>query len=149
LSDVVQHVDEDDAMVFFLIGGCFIVFFLLLTSQQKTDLLRAKHSYENALNTLAMSPTDPYLRSAALDAGREYANLARFRQGVGIADEVSLGNDISAACAAAAVHQPPAKPAKSETAGKLQTLNELRSAGLVSEEEFTQMRTVILQELAS
>ena len=115
------------------------------TKQEQARLVEAKRLYDESLAALTASPADPELRKRALDLGRVYSNLNRDSKGVTIYDEVALSNDIGAACAATevetsrhAVVEPVA--AKADVVERLRTLNDLKSNGLVAEDEFNSLR---------
>jgi hypothetical protein len=66
---------------------------------QQQKLAEAKARYEAALAGLTSHPGDNNYRIAALEAGRQYADLARKaagNKGRAIFDEVALSNDLSA-----------------------------------------------------
>ncbi|HEY3779581.1 MAG TPA: SHOCT domain-containing protein [Fimbriimonadaceae bacterium] len=113
---------------------------------------KARIAYDNALTQLRQHPTDPAKRIAALSRGRIYSNLSRNQKGVALYDEVAIQNDIGAATAGA-VHQVPQTPAPSPAvpsvspADRLEKLDDLRTRGLISEDEYQNQRARILADL--
>jgi hypothetical protein len=96
--------------------------------------------YQAALETLKAAPTSADLRQKALSIGRAYSNLTRNKQGVTVYDEMALMNDIDAATAGAT-------KAEISIEDRLQTLEGLRSKGLVSDAEYSQKRQKLLDEM--
>jgi hypothetical protein len=69
---------------------------------------------------------------------------------VTVFDEVALSNDISAATAGASVSTPTpaaAAPTKSSIEERLQSLEGLRSKGLINETEYTERRNRLLDDV--
>ena len=79
--------------------------------------------------------------------GRTYSNLTRNKQGVTIYDEVALSNDINAACAGAATLVSNKQTESQIIESRLQKLAELKSKGLIDEQEYAARRAKILDEV--
>lgn len=104
---------------------------------------KKRKAYREALDALRSDPTNPDRKEAALAAGREYAGACRMGGMGSVFDEVALGNDIAAACAGAS-KPPQANPG---AFSRLTELDDLRRAGLVTEEEYQQQRKAIIDSL--
>ncbi|MEZ0327215.1 MAG: SHOCT domain-containing protein [Fimbriimonas sp.] len=117
--------------------------------ERAQTLESAKAAYEESLRYLRERPTDPTMRAQALDFGRRYSNLTRSHSGVTVYDEVAIKNDIDAACAgtvqAAAPEQ--LEHPGGRMAERLQELQRLLDAGLITREEHEAARAKVLSEL--
>lgn len=100
--------------------------------------------YQQALGRLRAEPHRQELRQQALDAGRKYASVARQSGVVTAYDEVSILNDINAAAGPAAAIAAPAAQAIEE---RLQTLEGLRTRGVITEDEYAARRQALINEL--
>jgi hypothetical protein len=152
--------DATSGIIVFVVMG-FVILVIVATvrqSQARTRALReGKQNYLDSLEKLKHSPTNANLRQRTLELGRHYSNLTRNKQGVTVFDEVALSNDIGAACAgagsanAAAVRSAPLKNIvasnKSSMEERLTKLLELKSKGLITEQEYESKRTRILDEV--
>jgi hypothetical protein len=110
-------------------------------------LNQARDAYFDSLRKLKANPTSADLRQTTLQLGRTYSNLTRNQQGVTIYDEVALSNDINAACAGAATLVNTQQPQLQTIESRLQKLAELKSKGLIDEQEYAARRTKILDEV--
>ena len=127
-----------------LIGIGFIIWILIELAKEKREHLAAtKAAYERSLAHLKEDPHSPELKQRTLALGRTYSNLTRNRKGVAVYDEVALSNDINSACAASI----PLSPVLSSPEERLAKLADLRSRGLINEEEYQVQRRRILSEL--
>jgi hypothetical protein len=127
------------------LGIGFIIWILIeLAREKKAHLAATKAAYERHLARLKEDPTNPELKQRTLALGRTYSNLTRNRKGVAVYDEGALSNDINSACAAAI---PPSSPLPSSPEERLAKLTDLRSRGVVNEEEYQAQRRRILNEL--
>jgi cytochrome c peroxidase len=119
--------------------------------EKERRLREAEEAYRASLAKLKKQPTNPDLKQATLALGRAYSNLTRDSKGVSLFDEVALSNDISAACAAAMVpqmtHAHAPAPSSATPESRLTRLADLKSRGLVTDEEYTTERRRILGEL--
>ena len=115
-------------------------------------LAKAKAAYHGALHALTKDPANAALKQQTLALGRAYANLTRNKKGVAMFDEVAMGNDINAACAAA-MHTAPRAAAKlvriaqSDVEERLATLQNLQAKGMISDAEFHERRNAILSSI--
>ncbi len=66
---------------------------------RRQRIQNASTAYQNLLDELETRPTDPKLRRACLEQGRQYARLCRENGAETTFDELSIRNDIDAACA--------------------------------------------------
>jgi hypothetical protein len=139
-----------------LFGGMIIGFAVLgvwLASAANEAKLKAKHSYEDSLNALKLAPANADLKQQTLRLGRGYSELTRDGKGVAIFDEVALMNDLNAVCAgAAAASVPTATATVSEEPGiqkKMTELRQLYNSGLVSDSEYTVLRTELLSKFTA
>jgi predicted RNA-binding Zn-ribbon protein involved in translation (DUF1610 family) len=116
--------------------------------EQELEYLRqAKEAYSFSLGRLKERPDDPDRKQKALQLGRLYASWTGYFQGdsnVTLFDEVALGNDLQAACAAASVVSSAGPPAPEE---RLHRLEALREKGLVTEQEYESKRAEIISGL--
>jgi hypothetical protein len=111
-------------------------------------LAQAKASYQASLSKLKSNPTNADLRQRTLELGRIYSNLTRKKRGVTLFDEVALMNDISAACAGATFVSPNMGTSATPSIEKrLSKLAELRSKGLIDEQEYNSKRQKIIDEV--
>ena len=125
-----------------------IVYVVVQENNARTKRLsQARDAYFDALRRLKANPTNADMRERTLHLGRTYSNLTRNKSGVTIYDEVALSNDINAACAGAAtvVANRSAQPQTIEA--RLQKLADLKSKGLIDEQEYAARRAKILDEV--
>lgn len=133
-----------------IIGG--FVWAVYAGGEKERRLREAEEAYRNSLAKLKTQPTNPDLKQATLALGRAYSNLTRDSKGVSLFDEVALSNDISAACAAAMVQQiahahVPAPSSAATPEFRLTRLADLKSRGLISDDEYSAERRRILSEI--
>jgi|ERR1051325_3112707 hypothetical protein len=114
---------------------------------QTKRLNEARDTYFDSLRRLKANPTSADLRQRTLQMGRTYSNLTRNKQGVTIYDEVALSNDINAACAGAATLFSNKQTESQTIESRLQKLAELKSKGLIDEQEYAARRAKILDEV--
>jgi hypothetical protein len=131
-------------MWWIILGG---VVAILIIIGKSSAIKTAKQQYDSALAALRAKPNDPNLRQAALNSGRNYANLTRDQKGVTVFDEVALMNDINAACAAAGAAPQVVATASNSIEERLKTVEGLRDRGVLSEDEFIAKRAEILKSL--
>lgn len=110
-------------------------------------LKAASDAYADALRQLKANPTNADLRQRTLQLGRTYSNLTRNKQGVTIFDELALSNDINAACGGAATLVAHKQTQTQSIESRLQQLAELKSRGLIREEEYATRRKQIIDEV--
>jgi hypothetical protein len=154
-------------IVFFgclLIAAPFALIFFGIRQREKGKQRRreiiadAGKKYQASLNDLRQNPSDSRYREAALVTGREFARLAREGGQETLFDEVALMNDINAIAggsvaisAQPAIHTPVVRPSKIESHGshedRLRTLNELKTKGLITDAEYQERRSKILDEI--
>jgi hypothetical protein len=129
-----------------------LVAIVWLTTQGKRrrarELAQAKQAYHASLGQLKQHPTDADLKERTLALGRVYSNLTRDEKGVTLFDEIALSNDINAACAGAgaAVHANKGTAVVSPEE-RLTKLADLKSKGLITEEEYQERRGRVLSEV--
>ncbi len=120
------------------------------------DMEDAESAYRNSLAQLKVEPTNSDLRQRTLELGRYYSHLARDSQGVTIFDEIALMNDINAVCGGttsitgASTSQPSPSPAPTISMSiedRLAKLSDLRSKGLIDDQEYETRRQKILDEI--
>ena len=128
--------------------GLIIAALISSANRQAKELAQAKAAYQDSLVKLKTNPTNADLRQRTLELGRAYSNLTRNKSGVTVFDEVALMNDINAACAGAAVvSQPRAVKSTPTIEERLTKLSELKSKGLIDEQEYISRRQKILDEV--
>jgi hypothetical protein len=97
---------------------------------------------------LKSDPVNAELRQYALHLGRTYSNLTRNKKGVTVFDEVALMNDINAVCAGAtSIAKSHGDREAISIEDRLTRLSELKSKGLISEQEYDSRRQGILDEV--
>jgi len=134
----------------FLIVLGIIIAVLVSESNKKAKALReAREAYYRSLDRLKSDPTNPGQRQGTLRLGRAYSNLTRNKRGVTLFDEVALMNDISAACAGATTvsHEQSRTTNIPSIEERLAILSELRSKGLIDQQEYNLRRERILDEV--
>ncbi len=139
--------------------ACCIIFIVVIVlvliagnnaaKQQAKALAAARDAYYKSLAALKDDPANADLRQRTLQLGRTYSGMTRSQKGVTIFDEVALMNDINAACAATSVVTTvKAQGPKPETIeARLSKLSDLRSKGLLDEQEYESRRQKILDEI--
>jgi len=111
------------------------------------QLKEAKDDYFDSLRRLKSNPTNADVRERTLHLGRTYSNLTRNQSGVTVFDEVALSNDINAACAGAATLVANTNTQSQTIESRLQQLAELKSKGLLDQEEYVTRRQQIIDEV--
>lgn len=116
--------------------------------QKQLEIQNAEQQYQESLIALKSNPADANLRQKTLELGRVYSNLMRDNKGNTIFDEVTLMNDINAACAATSLitSQQPNLPSDT-IESRLQKLKSLNESGLISEAEYNERKKEILDSL--
>jgi len=111
--------------------------------------LEAKDKYQEALKQLKNNPVDASLREITLELGRIYSDLIRNDSGVTAFDEIALMNDINAACAGATFisNHPEQKVRLQSFEERLEKLKELKTKGLIDENEYKLKKQSILDEI--
>ena len=115
--------------------------------KREKERQEAQEAYRKSLKLLKASPANPEIKERTLLLGRKHSNLARYKKGVTLYDEVALMNDINAACAAAAQALPKPGVSKGSLEERLQALEKLRSGGMINDEESQTQRMRILDDL--
>lgn len=135
-------------------GFPLIAFFIWIiysnaTMKERAQVLQfARDAYDSSLQQLRERPNDSAARAQALELGRHYSNLTRSQSGVTVYDEVAIKNDIDAACAGTVQ----AAPSNVDSRGgrvreRLEELQRLLEAGLISRDEHDAARAKVLSEL--
>ena len=112
----------------------------------RANIKNARAAYLHSLEQLKHDPTNADLKQDTLALGRAYSNRTRNRQGVTVFDEVALSNVINAACAG-----PPSQRVQrvggTSVEDRLLKLNDLKSKGLITDEEYQPRRRAILSDV--
>lgn len=138
---------KQDVITFVVATGVFLAI-AAYAKWNTTRMVGAQAAYRDALEKLKANPNSPQLRTAALELGRAYSNITRNQKGVTVFDEVALSNDINAACAASVLMaSSSASTAVGTTEARLQKLLDLKTSGLITDEEYGSRRSKILDEL--
>ena len=130
----------------------FLVTILLIwryRKQQREVIETARFLYNKALDELRKDPNDTSKREEALTLGRRYADLVREDKRTTF-DEVALMNDLNAIQPTAATVIVEADKSTEHVEDKEQRLNELehlRADGFITEEEYQERRSAILDEI--
>lgn len=128
----------------------YVAFRMYSISVRDKALAEAHAAYQGSLVQLKQQPTNADLKQRTLELGRAYSNLTRSQKGVTIYDEMALGNDISAATAGASVAAAPiaaAAPPSASIEDRLKRLDELRTKGVINDQEYDARRQKILEDL--
>lgn len=143
-----------------MFGGLFWLLFKVRKNEEKKkqDKVNAANAYQQALLELRNNPSNPMLKQKALDAGRYSAGLNRGGH-VAIFDELAIKNEIDA-CAGQmpmpplpAYQQPPAvlpqqlQRNQMSIDQRLGQLEDLKSRGLINQDEYSDRRKAILNNL--
>ena len=108
-------------------------------------------SYQKSLQELKATPSNPDLKQRALKLGRAYAEISRSFVGdpaITIYDEMSVMNDINAACAAASnPNQARNSSVLINIEERLLNLQNLKKRGLIDDSEYDSKRKRILGEI--
>jgi hypothetical protein len=134
-----------ECTVVFVVGLVIVVILAIFLNLSLDD---AKKAYLAALERLKVDPHNPNLREEVLSLGRKYAAKARGAGNATLFDEVALMNDINAACArAGTVEASKVIGGRPPLEERLASLDQLRAKQLITEQEYTERRTKILDEL--
>ena len=136
--------------VFLLIlFGIPLIIVLIMRANNSQHREQARLKYQEALEQLKSDPTNPSLKQTALELGRFYSNLTRQRSGVTLFDEVALMNDLNAATAGAVAKPTSGKnrAIKQSVEDRLAKLSDLKSKGMIDEQEYAAKRKQILDEM--
>ena len=140
----------DASLLVWLIFGIPLVIVLIVRADNSRQREQARLKYQEALNLLKADPSNLSLKQTALELGRYYSNLTRQGSGVTLSDEVALMNDLNAASAGATAKptfnedQPANKQSVEE---RLARLLELKSKGMIDDQEFVEKKKEILDEI--
>ena len=129
--------------------GIPLVIVLIMRANNSQQREQAWLKYQEALEYLKSDPTNPSLKQTALELGRHYSNLTRQRSGVTLFDEVALMNDLNAATAGAVVKLTSSedRATKQPVEERLTKLSELKSKGMIDEQEYAEKKKQILDEM--
>lgn len=117
--------------------------------EELANYRKAEQDYYSSLNDLKNSPNNSDIKQEVLAKGRYFSSLTRQFQGINgvtVVDEVSIMNDINAACAGATLF-PQNTKSHSIIEERLAKLSELKEKNLISEDEYNQRRQKILDEI--
>ena len=128
----------------------FMVYRSYLNENRRKEAIRsAESAYKRALADLRKDPNNSNKREKALRLGRAYADLVRDDKRT-MFDEVAVMNDLNAI-------QPTAEPkaakvekapvATDSTEQRLAKLDDLKSKGLITEDEYQNRRSAILDQI--
>jgi hypothetical protein len=118
-----------------------------MKAQQREAIDLANTTYQGWLAKLKIQPTNADIKQKALKWGRIYSNLTRESKGVTVYDEMALMNDISAATAGAAVATVATVSGGASVEDRLKTIDDLRTKGVISDQEHAARRQKILETL--
>ena len=129
----------------FIFGGTAVIAFsaiMFARLQQKQ-----KRAYQNAVQKLKKDPNNPDLRANALQLGRLYSESIKGQTGAEQFNEVTMMNDINAACAGAVVKVEVTNAfavSGKSVAQEIEKLGQLFLAGVVTAEEFERGKALFL-----
>ena len=134
----------------------FVIIFLVAVlliwryrKQQREVIETARFLYNKALDELRKDPNDTSKREEALTLGRRYADLVREDHRTTF-DEVALMNDLNAIQPTAStitVEVDNSAETVDSTEQRLNELEHLRSDGFITEAEYQERRSAILDEI--
>ena len=138
-------------IIILLIGGVALAVYLWWQNKKKKrEAIASAYIYYNmALDNLRTEPNDSNKRETALRLGREYADLVRKDKRT-MFDEVALMNDLNAIQPTTPKEATDVKKhpvATDSTEQRLTKLEDLRSKGLLTEDEYQNRRSAILDEI--
>ena len=132
----------------FLFVGGFAAFVLWWRRSHDRSVAQrsaiARAAYDESLAQLRLDPMNAMLRQQSLERGRAW--VTKGKGGVYAVDELSLANEINAACAGATA-LPPQTETHASIEERLRQLDALKASGTISETEYTESRTRILGEM--
>lgn len=137
-----------DGLTIAFLVACVLGIWMFVSSQQKKQA--AQEEYQKAIQKLKKDPTNSAFREDALRKGRHYSHLTRNSQGVTIYDEVAIKNDLDAATAGATLAMQTIAPVTTPSTPpeeRLKKLDELKSKGLLTDQEHANRRAAIIDEL--
>jgi hypothetical protein len=133
-------------MVILIVVGLIVAVMVYMAMQKEKERARALKEYRESLDRLKKQPTNADIKQQTLALGRHYSNLIRDKKGHTTFDEITLMNDISAACAAAQSHS--AAPVNilehGSVESRLKQLSALKEKGLIDDIDFQQRKREIL-----
>lgn len=120
--------------------------------QKQIDQMdRARGEYLGSLDSLKQDPNNPDLKQNTLALGRKYSELTRKFDNqdgtITVFDEISLMNDINAACAGASPEVKANLVLNQPIEDRLARLLDLKNKHLISEKEYDSRRQKILDEI--
>ncbi len=120
--------------------------------KQGEELARVKNKYLISLGKLRQNPLSEQLKKETIDLGKIYSNQTLVideKYEVKIFQESDLTNDINAACASVPFVPlvPPQVNTETGQAIRLTKLSELKEKNLINEEEYSERRKRILDEI--
>lgn len=127
---------------------CFVLIFFIFNNAEKkrNRIFEAEKDYQTSLKQLKKQPNDVDMRQATLQLGRRYASLAREGGKATLFDEVALMNDINAITGS--VEKQALNQGESKTVSeRLKAIEELKDNGLITQQEYLERRTAILETL--
>ena len=136
-----------------VIGVIALIVYLDWRARKKRQeiIANAKWHYNKALDDLRKDPSNSQKRERALALGREYADLVREDKRT-MFDEVALMNDLNAIQPATTTKADDVRIYKPSvttdgTEQRLTKLDDLKSKGLITEDEYQKRRAAILDEI--
>lgn len=130
------------------IFAAVIGFYFYNLRQINQRLQHAFANYRQSLELLKQQPNNPELRQKTLEWGRYYSSLTRDNKRVTVYDEVALANDMNAACAGG-IHAANDTEATAirPIEQRLDQLKTLLDKGVISQQEYSERRTKLLNEI--
>jgi hypothetical protein len=139
----------DGGAIFLLVVPIIIIAAIITAIVKSTNREDARLAYQQRLAQLKADPTNADLRQSTLELGRAYSRRTRNEAGIPSFDEVALMNDINAACAGAtgAANSPRGVNSRQSIEERLAKLADLKSQGLIDDEEYRTRKKEILDEV--
>ena len=119
--------------------------------KQGEELAIAKNKYLSSLGKLRQNPSSEQFKKETIALGKIYSNQTLVidkKYEVKILQESDLMNDINAACASMPSVSPQVKTESEQTIElRLKKLSELKGKSLINEQEYSERRQKILDEI--
>lgn len=139
----------DGGSICVLVVPIIIIAAIITAIVKSTNREDARLAYQQRLAQLKADPTNADLIQSTLELGRAYSRRTRNEAGIASFDEVALMNDINAACTGAtgAANSPRGVNSHQSIEERLSKLADLKSQGLIDDEEYRTRKKEILDEV--
>ena len=156
---------------FFFLWGMVDLYFGFFTDKAKLaarkkereqwieNVNEAERSYKTHLAMLEQDPSNPQTKKETLELGREYSEISRKHAAwleqrgsevgasISIFDEMTLSNDLAAACAGASTSVDKTTTETRSVKQRIAELDELLESGIISRSEYDEKRKKVLDDI--